>query len=88
MSDQKRPIRLVIQCPKCGVPHIDRDEWRTRLHKKHLCEGCTHVWQPALEYTVGVQTLELLTKEGVRCGHPAVNSVHRLCNICNFWFDD
>ena len=45
---------IPIECPACYLPHIDRGEWATRLHKKHLCEHCGKVWQPYTAYTVGI----------------------------------
>jgi predicted nuclease with TOPRIM domain len=44
-----------ILCPECGKLHVDQDEWATtRLHRKHLCHGCGHVWQPYVVTTTGV----------------------------------
>lgn len=43
-----------IDCPKCGLHHVDKGEWAKRLHRKHLCEGCGHIWQPHEGYTFGV----------------------------------
>ena len=43
-----------IVCPNCTTHHVDKDEWAKRLHKKHLCEDCGHVWQPFEGYTFGV----------------------------------
>jgi hypothetical protein len=44
-----------IRCPKCGMLHVDQDEWATtRLHRKHLCHGCGNIWQPYPVTTVGV----------------------------------
>lgn len=48
--------RTDIECPECGEHHVDRDEWSKRLHKKHLCERCGHVWQPHEGYTFGIET--------------------------------
>ena len=54
------PLRTVIDslgdvifCPECSKQHIDRGEWATRLHHKHLCEYCGHVWRIE-PYTFGV----------------------------------
>ncbi len=46
-------IHTDLHCPKCGFHHIDRDDWAKRLHKKHLCEQCGHIWQPHEGYTFG-----------------------------------
>lgn len=52
-----KPVRLF--CPACGGQHIDRGVWKTKLHRTHRCEFCTHEWRPAPWYTVGVGQLEL-----------------------------
>jgi ribosomal protein L37AE/L43A len=36
--------REVFSCPACGHPHVDRGEWATKPHHKHLCEKCGNVW--------------------------------------------
>lgn len=44
-----------IHCPQCGMLHVDQDEWATtRLHRKHLCHGCKHIWAPYPVTTTGV----------------------------------
>ena len=54
------PERKVIYCPKCNARHYDEFDpvteinWATRLHRKHLCGECKHIWQEADHYTVGV----------------------------------
>lgn len=52
-----RPIPIIAICPQCQLQHIDRDEWATeaKAHRKHLCEGCGHVWLCFATPTVGVQ---------------------------------
>lgn len=54
-----RPLRMLLWCPACHVQHVDRDLWATeeKAHKKHLCEKCGHIWQPANVHTVGVEQL-------------------------------
>jgi len=43
-----------IHCPQCGMLHVDQDEWATtRLHRKHLCHGCGHIWAPYPVTTTG-----------------------------------
>jgi hypothetical protein len=43
-----------IHCPECGMLHVDQDEWATtRLHRKHLCHGCKHIWAPYAVTTTG-----------------------------------
>jgi hypothetical protein len=36
----REPQPAVIFCPYCGARHVDKDEWQTRPHHKHLCAGC------------------------------------------------
>jgi len=47
-------IRSDIDCPECGEHHIDKAEWSKRLHRKHQCEKCNHIWQPYDHYTFGI----------------------------------
>lgn len=49
-----KPKRMKLTCPKCQEQHVDAGEWATRLHRKHKCESCDHVWQPSEKWTVGV----------------------------------
>lgn len=55
----RRPLRMLLWCPVCHTQHVDRHLWATeeKAHKKHLCEKCGHLWQPANVYTVGVEQL-------------------------------
>lgn len=53
-----QPTPMLLRCPACANPHVDRDEWATRLHKTHLCEYCRFEWRPANIATVGVVSLE------------------------------
>ena len=47
------------------MQHLDLDEWRTKLHRTHLCvdgpmgKGCGHTWKPSVFNTVGVTAAEL-----------------------------
>lgn len=56
------PVRMILHCPKCITQHVDKDEgnidWTKRLHRKHLCHNCGHIWKVANVYTVGVKDLE------------------------------
>jgi hypothetical protein len=61
------PFRMVMSCPFCCKPHVDRGEWTTKLHKTHLCvddtetapeQGCGTLWRPSEYPTVGVATLQ------------------------------
>lgn len=59
---QKQPVPTEIRCPQCSLLHVDQDEWATtRVHRKHLCHGCNHVWQPYPAYTIGVNFAETET---------------------------
>lgn len=51
------PIPLLMICPMCRKRHIDEGEFATRPHHTHACQGCGHVWRPALVATVGVKFL-------------------------------
>ena len=42
-----------LACPTCEKQHVDRNEWATRPHHKHLCEHCGTVWRIE-PYMVGV----------------------------------
>lgn len=46
--------RVVMYCLQCGTLHVDRGEWATRPHHKHLCEACGFVWRVD-PYAVGVE---------------------------------
>lgn len=46
-------VRNDIDCPKCGEHHVDEGEWAKRLHRKHQCQSCGHIWQPHEHYTFG-----------------------------------
>ncbi len=44
-----------LHCPMCKTLHVDQDEWAHEIpHRKHLCAGCHHIWQPYAVGTVGV----------------------------------
>lgn len=51
------PIPMLIWCPECGERHIDEGEFATKSHHTHACQGCGHVWRPAIVPTVGVRFL-------------------------------
>ncbi len=34
-----------LYCPHCSARHIDRGEWSTRPHHKHLCASCGKLWR-------------------------------------------
>lgn len=58
MTPDERPKPMLLDCPKCGSQHVDRDEWATRVHRTHLCAHCWYQWQPHEFATVGVENLE------------------------------
>lgn len=58
MVDTKaQPARIRTCCEKCGTLHVDKGEWAKEPHKRHQCESCGLIWQPALYPTIGVQFL-------------------------------
>ena len=66
---REKPVDLVLHGPACGKQHLDVGEFRTRVHRKHLCEntpaglgtGCGHLWVPCEYATRGV--LEVIKPE-------------------------
>jgi hypothetical protein len=34
-----------IWCDNCGGRHFDHGEWKRKLHSKHKCETCGHVFK-------------------------------------------
>ena len=65
-------VRLIgrivpLWCPFCGKPHVDRGEWATRPHHKHLChddehgKGCGRMFRigesGSSEYVFGAEQL-------------------------------
>ena len=50
--------KKVMVCPKCGKQHVDEGIWAKRLHHKHLCLHCKHVWELE-DYVFGVTEEEL-----------------------------
>ena len=53
----QRPIPIRINCPTCGLLHVDRGLFATKPHHTHSCQGCGMTWRPAVVDTVGVQFL-------------------------------
>jgi rubredoxin len=51
------PIPLLLTCPVCKARHIDEGAFATKVHHTHACQGCGHVWRPAVPPTVGVRHL-------------------------------
>lgn len=62
----REPIPMILNCPKCGMQHIDAPEpdsgWDNPPHKSHKCRpqdgGCGTVWRPADVATVGVREIK------------------------------
>ena len=60
-------IPMLLWCPGvvvrdgavsiCGVRHVDRGAFATKLHHTHSCQTCGHTWRPAVVATVGVEFL-------------------------------
>jgi len=72
-AQQDAPIPMILNCPKCGLQHIDAPEWeddphdiehgqmRTWTnppHRSHLCHGCGNIWRPADVATNGVKAIQ------------------------------
>jgi hypothetical protein len=59
------PIDMVLHCPKCGMQHIDTDEF-PEPHRSHLCRkevgGCGTIWRPADVATTGVAAVKTVGK--------------------------
>lgn len=50
-------IPMLLWCPDCGARHIDRGEFKEKLHHTHSCQECGMTWRPAIVATVGVRFL-------------------------------
>lgn len=57
LVQQEGPVPMRINCPTCGLLHVDEGEWVERPHHTHSCQGCGMTWRPAVINTVGVQFL-------------------------------
>ncbi len=51
------PVPMLLWCPECGERHVDVGDFATKPHHTHACQGCGHVWRPAIVATCGVQFL-------------------------------
>jgi len=51
------PIPIRVNCPECGLLHVDKGKFATTPHHTHSCQGCGMTWRPAVVDTVGVQFL-------------------------------
>lgn len=80
MSKLEKPIRCLLFCPKCGAQHIDKGEWKDKLHHKHLCLKCGFIWRVE-PYCSGV----LLTKRDVKHGLFAVFGFVLLAGIFGYF---
>lgn len=49
-----RPEPLLIECPHCNTPHIDRGIWARKRHRTHQCIACGNQWRPSRLYSIGV----------------------------------
>jgi len=56
-----RPIDILLQCPRCFLPHVDAPEpangWTNPPHRSHQCHGCGMIWRPADVPTNGVASI-------------------------------
>jgi hypothetical protein len=56
------PLPMILNCPKCGVRHVDypepENDWTNPPHKSHLCHACGAVWRPADVPTYGVERID------------------------------
>ena len=70
-ADARKPIDMLLFCPKCGVQHIDApervsdgrpvlyaDAWTNPPHRSHLCHSCGTIWRPADVPTNGVAAIQ------------------------------
>lgn len=93
------PIPMLIHCPMCRERHIDRGLFQTQIHHTHACQGCGHVWRPAIVATVGVEFLPGFKNEepkpkperchwyfavaGQICPYPKDAPIHSLADVHN-----
>lgn len=56
MVHEGDPLHALLFCPFCGAQHVDRGEFATRRHHKHLCAACGRLWRVE-PYAVGVEAL-------------------------------
>lgn len=54
-ENYQTPRHLVMNCPRCGIQHIDQNEWATKQHKTHQCQACGFEWRPYDYPTFGVE---------------------------------
>lgn len=62
-ADRRTPIDMILNCPACGLQHIDAPDertpdWKNEPHRSHLCHGCGHIWRPADVPTNGVAAIK------------------------------
>jgi hypothetical protein len=77
------PVPMLIHCPMCKAKHIDVGEFATKVHHTHACQGCGHVWRPAIVATVGVEFLPGFKNAPAapqeQAGHAPKET---LCSVC------
>lgn len=82
MSDRptmvQSPVPMLLHCPLCSARHVDVGEFETKVHHTHACQGCGHVWRPAIVATVGVQFLPGFKNEAERS---AVSDLFEACEV-------
>lgn len=52
-----QPIPMILNCPACGLRHVDGADFREKPHHTHACQACGHTWRPAIVPTQGVNFL-------------------------------
>jgi len=67
---------MIINCPACGVRHIDEGEFAVKPHHTHACQFCGMVWRMALVDTVGVEFLPGFHDDKRACDHPEEMRLH------------
>jgi len=74
MSEQVRPIDVMLFCPVCHAQHVDAPEpesgWTNPPHKSHLCHNCGTVWRPADVQTNGVASAKTRGDKDTRHPNP------------------
>jgi hypothetical protein len=55
IEELSKPFPMRLFCPACMKQHIDRGEWATKPHCRHLCERCGYQWKHAEQPTVGIE---------------------------------
>lgn len=54
-----------LDCPHCGHPHSDLDEWAIKPHQTHLCLCCGEEFEGTLKAVSRPQFVRMITPENV-----------------------